>query len=154
QAEDGIRDDLVTGVQTCALPIYHPSKRAEPERLGLLTRRDEQRGRAVVDPRRVPGRHGATVLERWLELSELLDRAARARVLVLADELLAVVHRLDLSGEEPVRLGARVAILAARGVAVLFRAADVLPHRHVLGGLAERDRVIAEVDHPRIDKTP
>src|SRR5258708_8370395 len=25
QAEDGIRDDLVTGVQTCALPIY-PSK--------------------------------------------------------------------------------------------------------------------------------
>src|SRR5207244_6915733 len=24
QAEDGIRDDLVTGVQTCALPIFHP----------------------------------------------------------------------------------------------------------------------------------
>src|SRR5207244_5650059 len=24
QAEDGIRDDLVTGVQTCALPIYFP----------------------------------------------------------------------------------------------------------------------------------
>src|SRR5258708_36178698 len=23
QAEDGIRDDLVTGVQTCALPIYY-----------------------------------------------------------------------------------------------------------------------------------
>src|SRR5438552_18735643 len=23
QAEDGIRDDLVTGVQTCALPIWH-----------------------------------------------------------------------------------------------------------------------------------
>src|SRR5258708_441478 len=27
QAEDGIRDDLVTGVQTCALPIL-PSKRS------------------------------------------------------------------------------------------------------------------------------
>src|SRR5258708_13303888 len=29
QAEDGIRDDLVTGVQTCALPIYtvRPSRR-------------------------------------------------------------------------------------------------------------------------------
>src|SRR5258708_13833832 len=29
QAEDGIRDDLVTGVQTCALPIsadYHPQR--------------------------------------------------------------------------------------------------------------------------------
>src|SRR5258708_39797364 len=25
QAEDGIRDDLVTGVQTCALPISEPS---------------------------------------------------------------------------------------------------------------------------------
>src|SRR5207244_8399698 len=25
QAEDGIRDDLVTGVQTCALPIYASS---------------------------------------------------------------------------------------------------------------------------------
>src|SRR5258708_18481343 len=24
QAEDGIRDDLVTGVQTCALPIFQP----------------------------------------------------------------------------------------------------------------------------------
>src|SRR5258708_35737731 len=26
QAEDGIRDDLVTGVQTCALPISHEPK--------------------------------------------------------------------------------------------------------------------------------
>ena len=26
QAEDGIRDDLVTGVQTCALPIYKQLK--------------------------------------------------------------------------------------------------------------------------------
>src|SRR5438552_4199905 len=26
QAEDGIRDDLVTGVQTCALPISNPLK--------------------------------------------------------------------------------------------------------------------------------
>src|SRR5207244_4639305 len=24
EAEDGIRDDLVTGVQTCALPIFEP----------------------------------------------------------------------------------------------------------------------------------
>src|SRR5258708_27579478 len=28
KAEEGIRDDLVTGVQTCALPIYALSKRA------------------------------------------------------------------------------------------------------------------------------
>src|SRR5687767_1224357 len=29
QAEDGIRDKLVTGVQTCALPIFEP-RRVEP----------------------------------------------------------------------------------------------------------------------------
>src|SRR2546425_7634966 len=31
QAEDGIRDKLVTGVQTCALPIYHRAGRAQGE---------------------------------------------------------------------------------------------------------------------------
>src|SRR5207244_13597952 len=33
QAEDGIRDDLVTGVQTCALPIYSRARvRGEADR--------------------------------------------------------------------------------------------------------------------------
>src|SRR5205823_11536523 len=31
QAEDGIRDKLVTGVQTCALPIFAPAGGAELE---------------------------------------------------------------------------------------------------------------------------
>src|SRR5438105_9565668 len=31
QAEDGIRDPLVTGVQTCALPIYHQDFRVSPD---------------------------------------------------------------------------------------------------------------------------
>src|SRR5207244_5155285 len=30
QAEDGIRDDLVTGVQTCALPISLPQRTDQP----------------------------------------------------------------------------------------------------------------------------
>src|SRR5229473_2394269 len=30
QAEDGIRDKLVTGVQTCALPIYEPAEPPAP----------------------------------------------------------------------------------------------------------------------------
>src|SRR5206468_9823050 len=30
QAEDGIRDLIVTGVQTCALPIYRDSKKGKP----------------------------------------------------------------------------------------------------------------------------
>src|SRR5438094_1546846 len=33
QAEDGIRDRTVTGVQTCALPIFDPDHQ---QRLGLL----------------------------------------------------------------------------------------------------------------------
>src|SRR5947208_6871431 len=37
QAEDGIRDDLVTGVQTCALPISggHTERRSRPVRRGV-----------------------------------------------------------------------------------------------------------------------
>src|SRR5256885_13470527 len=38
QAEDGIRDYKVTGVQTCALPIYHPSARQLARRLYSWTR--------------------------------------------------------------------------------------------------------------------
>src|SRR2546426_6372567 len=34
QAEDGIRDYKVTGVQTCALPICAPGEAARLERLG------------------------------------------------------------------------------------------------------------------------
>src|SRR2546429_4551530 len=34
QAEDGIRDVAVTGVQTCALPIFLLSPRRRPVRLG------------------------------------------------------------------------------------------------------------------------
>src|SRR2546427_4521853 len=36
QAEDGIRDLTVTGVQTCALPIYH---QREPERVNRTSSR-------------------------------------------------------------------------------------------------------------------
>mgnify|MGYP006982556498 CR=1 FL=1 len=40
QAEDGIRDRLVTGVQTCALPIYlyqiHAGKHISTKKMVLL----------------------------------------------------------------------------------------------------------------------
>src|SRR5690606_39679318 len=35
QAEDGIRDFHVTGVQTCALPIYGATQAAFADRLGI-----------------------------------------------------------------------------------------------------------------------
>src|SRR3990170_7515200 len=48
QAEDGIRDDLVTGVQTCALPIYPLPRRPRsrppcPLRRRPLSPRSEER---------------------------------------------------------------------------------------------------------------
>src|SRR5258708_33095885 len=47
QAEDGIRDDLVTGVQTCALPIcdiFHVIWKANRRNYRLLIREKEQPG--------------------------------------------------------------------------------------------------------------
>src|SRR5205085_5955727 len=49
QAEDGIRDLTVTGVQTCALPIYRPDGRVLPGR---------QAGPNPLDPRRRAARRG------------------------------------------------------------------------------------------------
>src|SRR5687767_8042640 len=37
QAEDGIRDKLVTGVQTCALPIFQESNRLKGEFLSTMS---------------------------------------------------------------------------------------------------------------------
>src|SRR5688572_31760365 len=58
QAEDGIRDLTVTGVQTCALPIYDDRVRAErlvePDLVAGLLERLADRGRrgilAELDP--------------------------------------------------------------------------------------------------------
>src|SRR3989441_3205990 len=77
QAEDGIRDKLVTGVQTCALPISHLASKIRSARerltgerkqvtvlfadlkgsLELLADRDPEDARALLD----------TVLERMME---------------------------------------------------------------------------------------
>src|SRR5689334_23475264 len=48
QAEDGIRDGTVTGVQTCALPIFDYAKLAT-RWLDLLTRRADRRVIIAVD---------------------------------------------------------------------------------------------------------
>src|SRR3990170_2275813 len=47
QAEDGIRDDLVTGVQTCALPI---SQRTAWRNRELLSARDRALVTAIIGP--------------------------------------------------------------------------------------------------------
>src|SRR5438552_10221016 len=59
QAEDGIRDDLVTGVQTCALPICSEEDRGvedAPHELVLPVAQRLIDGQHVVEVRR-PGEH-------------------------------------------------------------------------------------------------
>src|SRR5207244_9692962 len=67
QAEDGIRDDLVTGVQTCALPIYRGlsarAAPAQPLRRAVHQRRpalESRTANAVMAPSCAAGavRHG------------------------------------------------------------------------------------------------
>src|SRR6266566_7788688 len=61
QAEDGIRDYKVTGVQTCALPIWlfrSPRSGGGEHPWALL----QHRGRG---DHRVTGRRGGVVLARW-----------------------------------------------------------------------------------------
>src|SRR5437868_15515794 len=59
QAEDGIRDRNVTGVQTCALPIYDGERRrgARAVREHELRRFSALRGGRVPRVHDVPGRH-------------------------------------------------------------------------------------------------
>src|SRR5256885_2610920 len=66
QAEDGIRDYKVTGVQTCALPISLRQRRHRLHRpvtvFGVLAGEDEirhrERGRAILGLQEQPGQSG------------------------------------------------------------------------------------------------
>src|SRR5205823_8439185 len=62
QAEDGIRDKLVTGVQTCALPIYHADLAADVDR-------NVDRLLHPVDVGR-EGRDEHAARQRWDDLAE------------------------------------------------------------------------------------
>src|SRR5207249_7238959 len=84
QAEDGIRDRNVTGVQTCALPIFR-------EELGkdlgeLLVRRGEGLLEALARGAGELGDRAPEVVERALEVGPLCDEelAPRAQLLELA----------------------------------------------------------------------
>src|SRR2546423_3726491 len=84
QAEDGIRDKLVTGVQTCALPIFcvrrhstsptpiHSTKRKRPSRpstqtLGAGCRGSAQATACATHPARRPaGPDHAVIVVAWM----------------------------------------------------------------------------------------
>src|SRR5205823_7765569 len=84
QAEDGIRDKLVTGVQTCALPILSRADTGSSPRGGHGSRR------RACGPRRDPGAPLKEPLPMHL--------AQRAYVLVLLTAVLCVV---GIWSEEP-----------------------------------------------------
>src|SRR5205823_10350239 len=66
QAEDGIRDKLVTGVQTCALPISriaHDGARPAAARTGLLQLEEALRNAHL--PRSEERRVGKECRSRW-----------------------------------------------------------------------------------------
>src|SRR5688572_31321381 len=65
QAEDGIRDLTVTGVQTCALPIY-PQTFAKLGRLNVVPDLQERLAEKALDPRRSEERRvGKECRSRW-----------------------------------------------------------------------------------------
>src|SRR2546425_4503065 len=104
QAEDGIRDKLVTGVQTCALPIYATSGR---------------RGSAVSS--------GATAQWRATHASKLVRRGAAGRTASfrrqrrrLLGRAVRAVRRDRLAGGLSLALDGAAGVAAARR-----RAADV-----------------------------
>src|SRR2546426_10331546 len=95
QAEDGIRDYKVTGVQTCALPIW-------------------QRQQALE------GRVGPVTLVLVAGPLFLADDLAR----LLVEDAARDVHRRELLLEEALLLGPRGSLLGLEGVTVLGLAAD------------------------------
>src|SRR5258708_31632970 len=87
QAEDGIRDDLVTGVQTCALPIYRLIRKFQNFTLQRSDNRFERPApqiRAANASRKesVPGEEpGRLALARiWDDSSGLRTRSEERRV--------------------------------------------------------------------------
>src|SRR5215216_8043252 len=79
QAEDGIRDDLVTGVQTCALPILIAA--VEGDRAGLVAEAADVLYHllVVLRSRDVPLDAVMNELERRTAQSGLAEKASRPR---------------------------------------------------------------------------
>src|SRR2546422_3257371 len=68
QAEDGIRDVAVTGVQTCALPISRPDREARARVYGSSARQGDRRRRdRLARPARHEDRHRPAYPESGLD---------------------------------------------------------------------------------------
>src|SRR5437867_6461490 len=86
QAEDGIRDRTVTGVQTCALPISQTSTMA-PEQLLRSRSRTARSSRLPIARLAVSGRLTRTTLRHGLARSEERRVGKERRCRVWWDDL-------------------------------------------------------------------
>src|SRR5690348_8096248 len=114
QAEDGIRDGRVTGVQTCALPIWRAGVRPRVNRGGLYPF----------------ARAGTTVIARDLVVSSIIEDMLAGRPVVYADFLGydEVAHHTGIE-----RFDALAVIRAIdQQIGRLHRAAQLGPRRYRL----------------------
>src|SRR5207244_7225322 len=82
QAEDGIRDDLVTGVQTCALPIYVSLRDDAVERSADRAVTDVLRGHVRASRCRLDRERQRAALGGDTIVFELRDRSLLFELLV------------------------------------------------------------------------
>src|SRR5258708_18278277 len=78
QAEDGIRDDLVTGVQTCALPISRSRRFAPSNANGFAKDIGALTVAVVTKPFAFEGAKRRLLAEQGIQ--ELVDRSEERRV--------------------------------------------------------------------------
>src|SRR5207244_5916553 len=95
QAEDGIRDDLVTGVQTCALPILVLV--SADLRPGLSARRELP---ALLEERGLPWRDVRVALELPTDLAVLAAVEAGAGVGLVSRLLRSEEHTSELQSPD------------------------------------------------------
>src|SRR2546430_10094703 len=117
QAEDGIRDLTVTGVQTCALPIFESdqvgSSAMAYKRNPMRAERMTGLARFVIE---LEGNAWHTASEQWLERT--LDDSANRR-LVLPEAFLASDAILVLATNVAAGLEVREAVIARHVAAQL-----------------------------------
>src|SRR2546425_3089019 len=127
QAEDGIRDKLVTGVQTCALPILRP------ERLDVTHVREARETRQRVD---------AHPLRRLLlppRIADLLDLGLMRRR-GAADELMTPEARLQR--RQSGLTGDRCRVVAVHARDLILAGMDVVAKEDRLTRTLERSGVV------------
>src|SRR5690625_7599667 len=105
QAEDGIRDGHVTGVQTCALPISFDVASALEERTGAPVRIGNDVKLAGLGEARVgAGRAASSMLLVWLgrrvSTSVVMDGIVLQGAHGLAGEITAEIGRASCRGRE------------------------------------------------------